>query len=88
MSYDRETGQWQTSWIDNMAARQVLYTGHMSGDSAVVTGQDMWEGIMVYEARITTVKLTDDKFEWYFDMSTDGGESWWTSGKAVYTRVK
>ncbi|MBD3333609.1 DUF1579 domain-containing protein [candidate division GN15 bacterium] len=86
MSYDRDKKEWQSSWIDNMAARQVLYTGHMHGDSSVMTGHEVYGG-MAYDARITTVRINDDKYEWYYDMSMDGGENWWTSGKAIYTRA-
>lgn len=85
--YDRETGNWQMSWIDNMAGRMNLYTGALGDNKAVFTGTDVWQG-QEYLARLTTYDETDAKFMWMVEMSTDGGKSWAITGKATYTKKK
>lgn len=85
--FDRETGQWQMSWIDNMAGRLILYTGVHGDGKAVFTGADLWQG-QKYLARISTFDETEVSFKWTMEMSKDGGKTWALSGKATYTKKK
>ncbi len=87
-TWDRETKQWQMVWIDNMACRTTLYTGPAEKDGkTVVTGEEMWNGMKMI-SRITTYNEKPDSFDWLMETSMDGGQTWFESGKATYTRVK
>ena len=83
--FDRETGQWQMTWLDNMGARFTLYNGVHSDDRSVFTAEDIWQG-QKYLSRISTIKESDTSFRWSMEMSMDGGKTWTESGKAVYTK--
>jgi hypothetical protein len=87
MCYDRETKQWQNTWIDNMSAKISLYTGTLDGDKMVMTGEDLWMG-QKYLARMTTTRESDEAFTWIMENSMDNGENWFESGKATYTKQK
>jgi len=84
-NYDRETGQWQVTWIDNMMARQSNYTGGMEGDKMVITGQDLMEG-QVFGTRITVFNMSEKSFDWKMEHSMDDGKTWATFMQATYTK--
>jgi hypothetical protein len=84
MAFDRETGQWQETWVDNFSARISLYTGkHMEGKH-VVSGTDMYKGEKMY-TRMTSSNFTDTSYDWMMENSMDG-ENWYTSMKGTYTK--
>ncbi len=85
LAYNRETGKWQSSWFDNMSAAISLYEGGMEGEKMVVYGEDAWQG-QTYKARITTFNMTPESFDWTYEMSWDGGKSWFESGRSHYTK--
>lgn len=87
IAFNRETQKWQSIWFDNMAASIGLYEGDFTDGKLVVSGEDQWNG-MKFISRITTFNITDDRFEWKYEMSTDGGQNFVTTGNAVYTRAK
>lgn len=85
-SFDRELKEWQTLWVDNMSARMSMYTGKPTTDgSEVVTGVDYYGGQKMH-TRMTTYDYTETSFKWKMETSTDGGKTWWVSGKADYTK--
>lgn len=85
-TFDRHTNMFQTVWIDNMGARMSYYTGKNEGDSTVMSGNEIDETGKEVLGRITTYNETESKFDWKMEMSSDGGKTWWLSGKAVYTK--
>lgn len=85
--YDRETGQWQTTWIDGMAGHITLYTGSRGEGKSTFTGSEHWQG-QKYLSRISTFDETESSFNWTMEMSMDDGKTWVLSGKATYTKKK
>ncbi len=83
-SYDRESGKWQTTWVDNMGARISYYTGSFEDGQLVVGGKDMGQG-MTFHSRMTTYNITETGFEWKYEMSMDG-ETYVNTANATYTR--
>ena len=84
-TYDRETGEWQMMWMDNIMCRQSMYTGNKEGDKTVLTGEDRYAG-MTMLSRITTYNETASSFDWKMENSMDGGKTWFVSGKAHYEK--
>ena len=84
-SYDRETQQWQTMWVDSMGARISMYTGDFADGTLVVAGEDMGQG-MTYHSRLTTYNISETGFDWKYEMSMDGGENYVEGAKATYTK--
>lgn len=87
-TYNRETGKWQTIWVDNMGAYITYYEGDKSDDGRTVMFGDEKFGGQSFKSRVTTYDETPTSFQWQMDSSMDGGETWWTSGKATYTKRK
>ncbi len=85
--YNRETDKWQMTWADNMSGFVSMYDGEMIGDTAVFVGEDRWQG-QAYHSKISTWDIKEGKFGWRMENSMDGGKTWTTSGKAVYTKRK
>jgi hypothetical protein len=83
-AYDRELGEWQDAWIDNIASRISVYTGKDQDGKKVVSGKDMMGGQTAY-TRITTYEMTATVFKWMMEMSTDG-ESWFVTMEGEYTK--
>lgn len=83
-SYDRETGKWQTIWVDSMGARISMYTGDFKDGKLVVEGKDMGQG-MTYHSRLTNYNMTEKGFDWKYEMSTDG-TTYIEGAKATYTK--
>jgi hypothetical protein len=83
-TYDRETKQWQMTWVDSMGARISMYTGDFKDGKMVVTGKDLGQG-MTYHSRLTTYNITDKGFEWKYEMSMDG-TNYMDTAKATYTK--
>lgn len=85
-TYDRETGMWQTTWLDNMAARQSTYTGKMVGeDKMVFKGEDKMGG-QTFLTRITIANMSNATFDWMLEHSMDGGATWIKFMDATYTK--
>jgi hypothetical protein len=85
MTYDREKSEWQSTWTDNMAARTALYTGQMKDGKTVLVGEEVFGGV-AYLSRITTYDVTEQNYKWQMESSMDGGENWYTSMEATYTK--
>ena len=84
-TYDRERKEWQHNWLDNMSGRQVMYIGTQEENGTVFTGSDLWGGQTMH-SRVTTWDETPTSFEWKMEHSMDGGENWWKSMVATYTK--
>jgi hypothetical protein len=84
-TYDRETKMWQNSWMDNMAGRMTMSSGEMSDGKMVFSGSDMMQGMKMH-FRQTTYNITDKGFDWKYEMSMDGGETYITSMTATYKK--
>ncbi len=83
-TYDRETKQWQTTWVDSMGARISMYTGSFEGGKMVVQGKEKTQG-MTFQSRLTTYNITKQGFEWKYEMSMDG-TNFMETAKATYTK--
>ncbi len=83
--YDRERQEWQTMWIDDATPRIRLYTGNEQDGKMVMTGEEIVMGQKL-DTRIIIEPKSDTEFYWEMQHSEDGGKSWWTAGKATYTK--
>ncbi len=84
ISYNRETGKWQSSWIDNYSATQVLSQGEFKEGTMSLTGKNSQMG-QEYWIKEITKKVSDREIEWRLD-STYDGQNWYTVMKATYRK--
>ena len=85
--YNRETKEWQTTWIDNFMASMSYYTGKMENGALTVSGVDHMMG-MEFHSRATTYDMTDTGFKWKMEQSMDGGKAWAEMMAMEYTRAQ
>ena len=83
-AYDRETGKWQTTWSDNIAARISYFEGEFKEGKLVFSGQDKIPGGTIY-SRFTYSDITDTTHQFLMENSADG-QTWYTSMKGKYTK--
>lgn len=86
-TFDRETGKWQMTWLDNMSARQEMFVGDRKGSGTVMTSEGSYQGKPMWN-RISTMNETPTSFDWMGEASMDGGATWYTWGKASYKKRK
>lgn len=83
--FNRGSGKWQSSWIDNLSAGLGLYEGDFKDGRLVVSGVDKMPG-MTMLSRITTYNITPTRFDWLGENSFDNGATWIETMKGVYTK--
>jgi hypothetical protein len=83
-SFDRETGLWQGTWVDNFAGRLSLYTGTFEDGRLSLSGTDLMGGKEIF-SRQTSFNITDSTFEWMMENSDDG-KVWYISMRGTYTK--
>ncbi|MEZ4651057.1 MAG: DUF1579 family protein [Candidatus Eisenbacteria bacterium] len=84
--YNRETKQWQTTWIDNMMGSMSYYTGMMENGVLTVSGVDHMMG-MEFHTRAMTYDMAADGFKWKMEQSMDGGKTYAEAMQMEYKRV-
>lgn len=88
LSYDRVLKQFQSLWVDNVSGRMSFYLGVDEGEQTVYTGEDVMPTGETILAKVVISNETEDSFDWRMDMSSDGGKTYLTTGKATYTKKK
>lgn len=84
-AYNRDTGEWVETWVDNLGGYMSVYRGKMADGKKVLRGQDYMAG-EVWESRITISDSTPTHFNWQLEHSRDGGKTWAVYLKSVYTK--
>lgn len=87
LSYNRDTGKFESMWMDNMSARFSTMSGNLEGDQLVLRGHDQRMG-QEFLVRTTSTKHDDDHVDWVMEESVDDGTTWYESMKMTYTRKK
>lgn len=84
LTYNRETKQFESFWIDSMSAHASVSYGNWEGDALVSNSEDVNMG-QKYHMRTTTKKVSDNEVHFVMEMSMDG-EDYFESMKMVYTK--
>ena len=85
VAFNRETGKWQSTWMDGMGAYISHYEGGMVDGKVVLEGVDYMNG-EEFLTRTTQTPMGDDKFTWVMEHSTDGRQTWDVYLKSEYTK--
>ena len=84
-TFNRETGQYESYWIDTMSAHMSKMAGTFQDGKLTMAGEDMMMG----QPQLTKAwceKKSDDEFYWEMSVSTDQGKTWMTNMKMTYRR--
>ena len=85
--YNAQLGQWQQTWVDNQGG-YLTFTGGVDGGGVMrLHGpeREQPDGKTVV-TRMSWVDVTDDAFDWHWERSFDGGETWEMVWLIHYTR--
>ena len=85
--YDRTTGQWHQSWVDNTGLLLQL-DGGVVEDKMVLTGEASGSDGGVVVHRITWEPLANYRVRQLWETSTDGGLIWNVAFDGLYGRAR
>lgn len=85
-SYDAERGLWCQTWVDNNGA-YLDFTGKFE-DGKMILGRDAIVKGQACKQRMVWYDIQDNKLEWNWERSDDGGETWRLLWQIHYTRRK
>lgn len=83
---------WQQTWVDN-AGGYTQVSGGMVGDSMILTTQERKVPVNVSPSgkmisRMVYYNIKPDSFDWSWQASTDGGQTWKPNWQIHYERKK
>ena len=91
-SYNPNLGKWQQMWVDS-AGRTFEYVGQLADgkmtlhlEPTTASGERLVPFQPTTMVRMVFQGITHDGLVWTYEYSTDGGESWTATTKAVYSR--
>jgi hypothetical protein len=86
-AFDRATGKWKQTWVDNTAS-------YLDFDSAMVDGDmSFWREAVQKDGRKQQQRMVfkdvrKDSLKWLWQKSEDGGRTWMTQWEIEYKRLK
>lgn len=76
---------WKQTWVDNQGS-YLDFKGGMTDEGMVLSRQTEHEGKTIHQ-RMVWYDIAADTFEWHWDRSDDGGETWKTLWHIHYHRT-
>ena len=86
-TFNRETGKYESYWIDSMSAHMSKMTGGFEDGKMVLIGEDTNMGRSQMMKSVTE-KVSDDEVNFIMSISMDQGKTWFTNMKMIYHRKK
>jgi len=83
--YDRTTGKWHQSWVDN-SGMLLQIDGGLAGRDMVLTGSGIGPGGAKVLNRITWTPVAADSVRQLWETSSDEGRTWSVAFNGMYVR--
>lgn len=88
-TYNKSSGQWQQTWVDNVGGSTEFLRGISEKDRITFYADHLKDGKGgEFSRRLTFQKLSDDKLRQHGEISKDGGKTWTTEYDLEYRRKK
>ena len=84
--YDRASGRWKQTWVDNQGA-YLDFTGGLEEGRMVLSREAQRDGRRFMQ-RMVFDEVTPDALRWRWQRSDDGGRSWSTQWEIAYRRAR
>lgn len=84
-AYDRQTGMWHQTWVDN-AGTVLKIDGGLDGNAMVMRGSGRGRDGGPVDHRITWTPLEDGRVRQHWEISRDGGATWNDAFLGFYAR--
>jgi hypothetical protein len=83
--YNPLKNYWQQTWVDNQGSYMV-FTGGMMDDKMILSRKITFKEKEVFQ-RMIFYNISEKKFDWEWESSTDGGKTWELKWRINYTRI-
>ena len=85
-SFDRATKKWKQTWVDNTAS-YLDFTGGFADGKMILAREFETNGKKISQ-RMVWFDIQPDQFQWNWERSDDGGQTWKVLWHIDYKRVK
>ena len=85
-TFDRVTGKWRQTWVDNTAA-YLDFTGGLVDGRMVLEREVQLSSGQHFQQRMVYQDIHPDSLKWLWQRSDDGGKTWSTNWEIDYKRV-
>ena len=83
--YNVRTGRWHQTWVDNQGG-YLDFVGGLGSEGRMILSRDaMVEGQPIQQ-RMVWYNISEDAFDWNWERSDDGGETWQVQWTIRYVR--
>ncbi len=82
--YNTRTKKWHQTWVDNSGA-YLDFTGQWENDKMVLSRSVEVKGKIIMQ-RMVWYNISDEKFDWNWEGSKDGGKTWQVNWQIQYTK--
>ena len=82
--YNAALGKWQQTWVDNQGG-YLDFAGAFEGGRMVLQRSAMLDG-QSFLQRMVWYNIERDQFDWNWERSDDGGQTWQVMWQIHYTR--
>lgn len=82
--YDAERGLWCQTWVDNSGS-YLDFTGGFEGEKMILARDAIVQG-EACKQRMVWYNIEPDRFDWNWERSDDGGQTWQVKWQIKYTR--
>ena len=83
-AYDAEHGLWRQTWVDNSGG-YLDFTGKFEDGKMILSREAVIKG-QACKQRMVWFDIQEFKFEWNWERSDDGGNTWHVAWNIHYTR--
>ncbi len=84
-TYNPIAKKWFQTWVDSEGS-YLTFTSDMEGDSKIFKTQVVERNGNKYQQRMVFKNIEKDSFNWYWEATTDGGETWTLNWEIQYKR--
>jgi len=85
--FNPQTELWQQTWVDNSGG-YLLFTGKFENESMELRTSVREQGDKKIVSRMVFENISPNSFDWNWQRSTDGGETWTDIWNIRYSRKK
>ncbi|MGZ5081289.1 MAG: DUF1579 family protein [Usitatibacter sp.] len=86
-TFDRATGKWKQTWVDNTSS-YLDFTGGMADGKMILVREAVQKDGRRFHQRMAFHDIEKDSLKWLWQKSEDGGKTWATQWEIDYKRVK
>lgn len=84
--YDPKKDVWRQTWVDNQGG-YLDFVGRMYPDGRMILGREAEQAGKAILQRMVWFNISTDSFDWHWEQSSDGGQTWTVQWPIHYRRA-